>query len=167
MKLINIIPIERELSNVIRKLENHCDTESNSQFSENNPQGNGFGEYVHDNIIPGQDRFQETIETFTSEFNMRLSQKMEAMMSMIHTQINRALTSAIAERVIPEIQNIVSFMSSSGNRARSFVCPQTVRKLEKTQLCLYQKLQKRSVVLQLIRETTETVVFTRIHVNFF
>ena len=38
------------------------------------------------------------------------------MMSMVHNQINRAISTAISERVIPEIQNIVSSMSSSGNR---------------------------------------------------
>ena len=35
---------------------------------------------------------------------------------MMHTQINRAITSALAERVIPEIQNNVSSLSSSGRR---------------------------------------------------
>ena len=35
---------------------------------------------------------------------------------MMHSQINRAFSTAIAERVIPEIQKIVSSMSSSGNR---------------------------------------------------
>ena len=38
------------------------------------------------------------------------------MLSMVHSQINRAINTAISERVIPEIQNIVSLMSSSGNR---------------------------------------------------
>ena len=38
------------------------------------------------------------------------------MMSMMHNQINRATSTATAERVIPEIQNTVSSMSSSGNR---------------------------------------------------
>ena len=56
------------------------------------------------------------METFTCEFNSRLSHEIDSMMSMMHTQINGAITSAIAERVIPEIQNTVSFMSSSGNR---------------------------------------------------
>ena len=37
-------------------------------------------------------------------------------MSMVHNQINRAISTAIPERVIPEVQNIVSSMSSSGNR---------------------------------------------------
>ena len=45
---------------------------------------------------------------------------MDSMMSMTHTQINRGITSAIAERVIPEFQNIVSSMSSSGNRDTEF-----------------------------------------------
>ena len=43
------------------------------------------------------------METFTSEFNIILSQEMVSMMSMMHAQINRAKTSTIAERVIPEI----------------------------------------------------------------
>ena len=47
---------------------------------------------------------------------MRLSQKMDSMMSLTHSQINRAISTAITERVTPEIQNIVSPISSSGNR---------------------------------------------------
>ena len=38
------------------------------------------------------------------------------MISMLHSQINRAISAAKAERIIPEIQNIVSSMSSSGNQ---------------------------------------------------
>ena len=71
---------------------------SNSQCRENNPQGNGFDRYVHGNINPEQDRFQETMEAFTSEFKMRLFQEMDSMMSMMYSQINRATTSAIAKR---------------------------------------------------------------------
>ena len=47
---------------------------------------------------------------------MRLSQEMDSTMSLIHSQTNRAISTAITERVIPEIQNIVSSISSSGNR---------------------------------------------------
>ena len=65
-------------------------------------------------MIPRQDRLQETMETFTSEFDMRLFQELESMMSMMHYQTNRAISSGIAERVTPEIQNTVSSMSSSG-----------------------------------------------------
>ena len=35
---------------------------------------------------------------------------------MMHSQMNRAITTAIAERVIPEIQNIANSMSSTGHR---------------------------------------------------
>ena len=59
---------------------------------------------------------QETMEIFTSEFNMRFSQEKDSMMPMMHNQINRAISAAKAEGVIPEIQNIVSSMSSSGNQ---------------------------------------------------
>ena len=38
------------------------------------------------------------------------------MMSNMHSQINRAITTAIAERVIPDIQNIANSMSSTGHR---------------------------------------------------
>ena len=38
------------------------------------------------------------------------------MLSMVHSQINRAINTAISERVISEIQNIVTSMSSSANR---------------------------------------------------
>ena len=41
---------------------------------------------------------------------------MDSMMSMMHNQINRAITAAIAERVIQEIQNIAKSMSSTGHR---------------------------------------------------
>ena len=37
-------------------------------------------------------------------------------MSIVHNQINKAISTAMSERVIPEAQNIVSSMSSSGNR---------------------------------------------------
>ena len=40
---------------------------------------------------------------------------MDAMMSMRPSQINRAISSAISERLISEIQNIMSSISS-GNR---------------------------------------------------
>ena len=99
--------IERELPEVIGNSENHCDIESGSQLRRNLSRENNFGQYVHEGTIPMQDWFQETMKTFTSEFNM---------MSMMHTQINRAITSAIAERVLSELQIIVSSMSSSGNR---------------------------------------------------
>ena len=111
----DVNPNERELSNVIGNSGSHRDDESYLQSGENDSHENYFGHYVHENMIPRQYRFQETMETSTSEFNMRLSQEMDSMMSMMLSQINRAISTAIVERIIPEIQNIVKSMSSSGN----------------------------------------------------
>ena len=112
----NVNPIERELSDLTGNSENHWGDESNSHPRENDFGENDFGHYVRENIIPRQDRFHETMETFTSELKMRLSQEMDSMTSMMHNQINRAISTAIAERVYPEIQIIVRSMSSSENR---------------------------------------------------
>ena len=39
--------------------------------------------------------------------NARMSREMETIMNVMHTQISRAISSAISERIIPEIQNMV------------------------------------------------------------
>ena len=67
----NVNPIEQEPSNVVANSGSHCDDESNFQPREKYSRENDFGHYVYENMIPRQDRFQETMETFTSEFNMR------------------------------------------------------------------------------------------------
>ena len=112
----NTHSIERELSNMIGNVGNNQVIESNPQSAQYESHESGFGHYAQENVIPRQDRVQKTLETFTSEFNIRLSQEMNSMMSFMHSQINRALSTAITGRVIPDIQNIVSSISSSGNR---------------------------------------------------
>ena len=72
--------------------------------------------FPYENNLHRQSDVRQSFETFSNEVNLRLSQEMDSMMSMMHSQINRAISTAIAERVIPEIQNIVISMSSSGNR---------------------------------------------------
>ena len=42
--------------------------------------------------------------------NARMSHEMEAMMDLIQSQITRAISSAISERIIPEIQNMVEHL---------------------------------------------------------
>ena len=78
--------------------------------------GNQYTSFAYENNLPRQNDVRQSLETFSNEFNLRLSQEIDSMMSMMHSQINRAFSNAITERVIPEIQNIVSSMSSSGNR---------------------------------------------------
>ena len=91
------------------------------------------------------------METFTRKFNRSLSQEMDSMISMMHTQINRAKTSAIAESVIPEIQNIVRSMTPSGNTdMESGLSPDT-QEVRKDTIGFISKItKKRTVGLQLI-----------------
>ena len=79
-------------------------------------QGVDYRDFTCENDSFRQIDVRQFFGTFSNEFKLRLSQEMDSMMSMMHSQINRAISTAIAERVIPEIQNIVSSMPSSGNR---------------------------------------------------
>ena len=103
-------PIERELADAIEESSVQGDLESNEHL------GNQYACFAFENNLPRQNDIRQSLETFSNAFNLRLSQEMDSMMSMMHSQINRANSNAITERVIPEIQNIVSSMSSSGNR---------------------------------------------------
>ena len=103
-------PLERELAGVIDQSSVHGDMEID------NHSRNDFRDYIHENEPHGQNDIRQSFETFSNEFNLRLSQEMDSMMAMVHSQINRAISAAISEKVLPEIQNIVSSMSSSGNR---------------------------------------------------
>ena len=105
------------------------------------------------------------METFTSELNTRLSQEMDSMMSTMHTQINRTKTSVLAERVVPEIQNIVSSMSSSGNKDKESGLSPDSQEVKEDTIGFTLKLQKRTVGLQLIQETTGTIVLTTSNQN--
>ena len=106
----NSNPIERELADAIEQSSVPGDIESNTHL------GDQYASFAYEDNLPRQNDVRQSFETFSNEFNLRFSQEMDSMMSMMHSQINRAINNAIAEKVIPEIQNIVSSMSSSGNR---------------------------------------------------
>ena len=103
-------PIERELASAIEQSSVQGDAQVDIH------QKSDYKDFPYENGPLRQNDVRQSFETFSNEFNLRLSQEMELMMSMVHNQINRAISTAISERVIPEIQNIVSSMSSSGNR---------------------------------------------------
>ena len=103
-------PIERELADAIEQSSVQGDAEDNEYYRDN------YRGFTQENGAIRQNDVRQSFETFSNEFNLRLSQEMDSMMSMVHNQINRAISTAISERVIPVIQNIVSSMSSSGNR---------------------------------------------------
>ena len=106
----NSNPIERELAEVIEQSLVPGDIEPNTHL------GDQYASFTYENNHPRQDDVRQSFEIFSTEFSLRLSQEMDSTMSMMHSQINRAIKNVIAEKVIPEIQNIVSSMSSSGNR---------------------------------------------------
>ena len=103
-------PLERELADVIDQSSINGDIEIDSHSR------NDLGNIIQGNEPHGRNDIRQSFETFSNEFNLRLSQEMDSMMAMVHSQINRAISTAISEKVLPEIQNIVSSMSSSGNR---------------------------------------------------
>ena len=47
--------------------------------------------------------------------NARLSQEKDSMMNIMQTQINRAINSAITDRIIPEMQNLFGSLPSDQN----------------------------------------------------
>ena len=105
----NSNPIERELADAIDQSSVQEDIETNIH------RRNDYRDFTFENDSFRQKNVRRSFETFSNEFNLRLSQEMDSMISMMHNQINSAICTAIAERDIPEIQNIVSSMSSSGN----------------------------------------------------
>ena len=111
----NINPIEREIVSAIEESSVRKHTESNLPAREDVPQENKFRNQNYGNNIPRHDGILESLD-FTNEVNLRLSQEMDSIMSMVHAQINRAISSARSYRVIPEICYIVSSMSLSRNR---------------------------------------------------
>ena len=82
-------PIEWELANVIEESPVPGDNESN-MYSRNE-----FRDFTYESNAPRQSEAREYMETFTNEFNLRLSQEMDCMMAMMHSQIKRAINLAI------------------------------------------------------------------------
>ena len=103
-------PIERELADAIEQSSAHKYADTNTYHRDE------YRDFTNENDALRQNDVRQSFEAFSNEFNLRLSQEMDSMMSMMHSQINRAITTAIAERVIPEIQNISNSMSSTGHR---------------------------------------------------
>ena len=103
-------PIEREITDAIEQSSAHEDANTNTYHR------NEYRDFTYENDFLMQNEVTQSFETFSNEFNLRLSQEMDSMMSMMHSQINRAITTAIVERVILEIQKIANSMSSTGHR---------------------------------------------------
>ena len=73
-------------------------------------------DFTYENDSLRQIEVRRSFEAFSKEFTLRLSQDMDLMMSRMHSKINRAINTGIAERIIPEIQKFANSMSTSGHR---------------------------------------------------
>ena len=90
----NINSIERELVNTINGSGNHNDTGAFSHPRGKTSQEHETRSNINENGAPSHDRILGSMETFSIEMLMRLSQEMDCFLSMMHSQINRVLSSA-------------------------------------------------------------------------
>ena len=79
-------PIERELADAIEQ------SSVQEEYGVNEYQENNNRNFVRENEPLRQNEVRQSFETFTNEINLRLSQEMDSMMSMVHNQINRAIS---------------------------------------------------------------------------
>ena len=105
----NSNPIERELAIIINGSVGQNDTEVLSNNTGNSSQENEITDFNVKKEIPRQDRLVESMENFSNEMIVRLFQEIDSLMS---SQINRAVSSAIHDRVTLEMQNIMRTLSS-------------------------------------------------------
>ena len=104
--------IERELDSLINVPEGQQDFQSFPN-RENSSQENEIRDIDSRNDPVRGSRLIESIKMLSGEMNARTSREMETMMDLMHSQISRAITSAISERIIPEIQNMVESLPLS------------------------------------------------------
>ena len=112
------------------------------------------------------DRHLESMELLSEELNLRLSQVTDSLMNILQVQITRTINSAINDKMVPEIQNIMGTLSS-GQRDTEPVRHQIIRIIQKDLTGLYLKLQKRTHGPRVIQETQTTVVLTNTEVYTF
>ena len=118
--------------------------------------------FTYENDPLRQNDVRQSFETFSNGFDLRLSQEMDSMMSMVHNQISRAISTAISVRVIPEIQNIVSSMSSSGNRdTEASMSPNSQENKENTSGLKTEITKKDSRSACYLRDTTGRGSYTK------
>ena len=142
-------PIERELADAIEHTSVQGGTESNMCRRDE------YQDLTFENNFSRQNDVRQSFETFSNEFNSRLSQEMDSVRSRMHSQLNRAVSTAIAERVIPEIQNIVSSMSSSGKRdTEASMSPNSQENRENTSGLKTKIIKKDSRTVCDLRDTT-------------
>ena len=75
-------PIERELADATDQSSSHGDADTNMYHRDE------YRDFKHENGSLRQIEVRQSFEAFSNEFNLRLSQEMDSMMSMMHSQVN-------------------------------------------------------------------------------
>ena len=98
--------IGRELDSLFNVPDRQQDFQSFPN-RENSSQENEIRDIDSRNEPVRESTLMESINMLSGEMNARMSREMETMTDLMHTQISRAFSSAISERIIPELQNMV------------------------------------------------------------
>ena len=105
----NLNSIERELNNVINGPEGQGDLESfvnRGNYSQENKIRN-----IHNDDAPiRQNVLEDIFEFHPNELDARISREIDSLKNAMQTQISKismAISSAVSNRVIPEIQNAI------------------------------------------------------------
>ena len=96
--------IERQLDSLINVRERRQDLQSFPNRA-NSSLENKIRDIDCRNEPVRESRLLESISILSGEMNARMSREMETIMDGMQTQICRAISSGISERIIPEIQN--------------------------------------------------------------
>ena len=104
--------IEKELESLINVPERQQDFQS-FPSRENSSQENEIRDIDRRNELVRESRLIESINMLSGEMNARMPREMETMKDLMHSQISRVISSAISERIFPEIQNMVENLSLS------------------------------------------------------
>ena len=99
----NTNSIENELDSIINRPEGQQELQSLPN-REHSSQENETRNIENRNGSIRQEGLSESINILCDEMNARFSLEMDSLMKLMQSQINRAISSAINDRVIPEIQ---------------------------------------------------------------
>ena len=82
---------------------------------ENSSEKNEIGDIENRNETIRQGGLSESINILSDEMNARFSRETDLLMDLVQSQINRAISSAIDDKVLPEIQNIMGSLPLNRN----------------------------------------------------
>ena len=108
----NGIPIDKELADTINSSINHNDTEALTQQRGSSSQEIEIRDIGDEKTILDKIGYLNLWNSFQTRLIGSLLQEMDSLMYVMHSQINRAMKSAINDRVIPEIQSTVGSLST-------------------------------------------------------